>query len=367
MQRAAEKKGFSAFSKAISTLAASAIVAALCALEPATMSGAQAAPAKEKSKTKRSSKSKQKPDEKTAEQLEALTQGIASVTAGQAQEGVKLLTTAIDSGKLKINEAARALYYRGKAYRMLDQPALAIADLTSALWKPGALDGDERKSAIAEREAAYRGGGHERQSVAAAAEPLPTTPPAPQPPPERTVVASTPAPPAVEQTKPTKWTTQVNPTPQPAPASGGSFLTALFGGSTASSTSAAPAPAPAPPTQSPNTTSSWSTSSTTSRPAPRAAPTQVAAHPTDQATGSLQVRVAAVRSMADAEAVVRKLAQRHGDLLGSRKPSIDKGAVGNMGTMYQVKIGPYRSAQDTQQLCGKLIADGLDCLLLSAN
>lgn len=367
MRRAAEKHGFSAFSKATCTLAVFALVACLCPLDTAVVSGALAAPAKEKSKAKRSSKSKQKTDENAAEQLEALTKGIAAVTAGQAQDGVKLLTTAIDSGKLKIKETARALYFRGKAYRMLDQPALAIADLTSALWKPGALDGDERKSAIAEREAAYRGGGHERQSVAAAAEPLPTTPPAPAPQPEKPVaVSNPPPPPAIQQTKPTKWTTQVSPTQQPAPSTGGSFLTALFGGSSASSP---PAQTPVASTSQPatGTTSSWSTTPRTSTSAPRATTTQVAAHASDQATGSLQVRVAAVRSMSDAEAVVRKLAQRHGNLLGSRKPSIDKGVVGNMGTMYQVKIGPYRTAQETQQLCGKLIADGLDCLVLSAN
>ena len=57
-----------------------------------------------------------------------------------------------------------------------------------------------------------------------------------------------------------------------------------------------------------------------------------------------------------------------GELAGvfeARRASIDQTVVGNMGTMYRVRVGPYASAHEGQAVCGRLKGSGLDCLVVS--
>ena len=54
---------------------------------------------------------------------------------------------------------AKALLYRGIAYRQQKKPAQAIADLTSALWLKGGLGGDDRTDAMRQRASAYQEAG----------------------------------------------------------------------------------------------------------------------------------------------------------------------------------------------------------------
>ena len=54
---------------------------------------------------------------------------------------------------------AKALLYRGMAYRQQQKPAQAISDITSALWLKGGLSPTDRTSALQQRAAAYQEAG----------------------------------------------------------------------------------------------------------------------------------------------------------------------------------------------------------------
>lgn len=112
--------------------------------------------------------------------------------------------------------------------------------------------------------------------------------------------------------------------------------------------------------------SSWSTTPTAGG-AQRGEPTEAPQQAVRAPSGGLRIKVASVRSKADAETIARQIQQRHTGLLGARHPSIEQAVLGNMGTMYQVNVGPYRTPQETQRLCSKLLEDGLDCLVLGGN
>jgi cell division septation protein DedD len=89
--------------------------------------------------------------------------------------------------------------------------------------------------------------------------------------------------------------------------------------------------------------------------------------PTDRISspsGKYRLQVAAVRSRSEAEALAGLLVGRHGDQLGGRHPEVDESVIGSMGTFYRVRLGPYASAQEPEQLCAALRSDGFDCLVL---
>ena len=72
-----------------------------------------------------------------------------------------------------------------------------------------------------------------------------------------------------------------------------------------------------------------------------------------------------MRSSDEALGVASRLQERHGRSLGGRSPTVDQTVVGNMGTIYRVKVGPYASAAEPRALCEKLKADGMDCLIVT--
>lgn len=94
----------------------------------------------------------------------AFNAGKKAYEAGRYEPAVQALSAALQQGLPK-PEMAKAFYYRGMAYRKLSKPALAIADLTSAIWLKGGLAERERAEAMAAREAAYREAGIGEKSV----------------------------------------------------------------------------------------------------------------------------------------------------------------------------------------------------------
>ena len=50
--------------------------------------------------------------------------------------------------------------------------------------------------------------------------------------------------------------------------------------------------------------------------------------------------------------------------LEGRKPEIQEAVIGSMGTFYRVRLGPYASPEQSQQICGSLRATGFDCLVV---
>lgn len=330
----------------------------------------------------------QKPDPAAAER--AMDAGIKDYEAGKYDAAVQTLSSAMQGGALPGTRVARALYFRGSAYRKLGKPAQAISDLTSALWLKGGLSETERSDALAQRDAAYKEAGIE--SAPAVASSVGKAPPA-------VSNAATAAPQASAIAAPAQPASQqvaaIAPSPPAASAEGSSGITGFFGGLFGGS-SGAPPPASAgaaattttgtisPPPE--PVASSWSSTtqaSTGVRPTPTA-PAVQAATPTKSATklaaaspaavapapavasGRFRLQVAAVRSREEADKVLTRLKKEFAKKMGGREALVDEAVIGNMGTFYRVRIGPYASANEPRQLCITLRASaGFDCLVVT--
>jgi tetratricopeptide (TPR) repeat protein len=82
-------------------------------------------------------------------------------------------------------------------------------------------------------------------------------------------------------------------------------------------------------------------------------------------SGKFRLQVAAVRSRSEADALAASLVAKHGGELGARQPEVTEAVLGNMGTFYRVRVGPYADAKEPQQLCGGLRSSGFDCLVVT--
>ncbi len=210
------------------------------------------------------------------------------------------------------------------------------------------------------------------------------TPPPAEPPPTRTANAS-----------PGSWSTSVADESQPASSSGGNVVSRWWGSLRESSpdtpaptqapaaapapTQAAPAPKPAAP-PSAAASSSWSTSTETEQAAsagggesksrwsrmfgrtaeadPTAQPA-VAAAPS--AGGAYRLQLATSRSEAEAQALWKKVSQSQG--LGGVSPQIERVDIGNFGTFYSLRIGPFPDKAESLKVCNALKRSGIDCSL----
>jgi SPOR domain len=264
--------------------------------------------------------------------------------AGKTDQAVATLTTAISGGSLPPAVMARALYLRGSAYRKQTKPALAISDLTSALWLKGGLNEVDKADATAQRNAAYAEAGVGSTSPTTEAEAAAR---------KRRDVGTPSA--------------ALNAGPAQSGSASGGFFKGLFGGGTASSTPAeppqtsravAPAPIPAPiPLQAATTP-------------PPSAPVRIAAATVPAAAkaaapagnGRYHTRIALVRTKAEADAVVSKLKTQYATAISGKTPSVSETAFGNMGAFFQVRVGPFAAADDAQALCAQLKGSGLDCV-----
>jgi hypothetical protein len=302
--------------------------------------------------------------------------------SGKAEQAVQLLTSTLSSGNLPSAIMAKALLYRGIAYRQQKKPAQAIADFTSALWLKGGLSDADRADGLRQRAAAYQEAGlsegGEMQPAAAPKEGRAR---------ERTVSG----------TNATGWGAGTTTSPPPPPAlaqeqasspssSGGGwdlisslFSGSGFGGGSAQASSPAPEPAPAShppntlailngeqpaterraPTPRPPQTSGWSQQTEVRNSRPAAVETASIGKP----SGHFHIQIAAVRTPTEAKALASKIKREHAALLASREPEIDETVMGNMGAFYRVRIGPFATQQETHGVCAKLKASGLDCLV----
>jgi hypothetical protein len=100
-----------------------------------------------------------------------------------------------------------------------------------------------------------------------------------------------------------------------------------------------------------------------SGPAPPAAPPPAAAPPAAaKPAGKYRVQLAAVRTREEAKALAAKAQRDHAAVLASREPEIDQAVLGNMGSFYRLRFGPYATVQETQAVCAKLKGSGFDCM-----
>ena len=357
--------------------------------------------------------SAQKDDKAASTVQKMLDTGVTAYNAGKIDQAIRAFDTAIGNGSLSSQQMAKALYYRGLSYRKKNKPALAIPDLTSAIWLNGGLTSAEQQEAMASRVAAYRDAGVSDVPEMARTAGLggdafggsgwqtdmsgsPTTTSAPAsspPPPPASAPVSAPQSAAYVPARPPP-PTETTSSSGSSGGVGGFFnsITNMFGGSSSSSsaqptTASVEQPPPAP------ATSGWSQSTeivTASPPAqapaqvpvpvqqpapsePFATQTQVSAvappvverAPPAAATGNYHVQVAAVRSRSEAAALSVRLLSQHGTEFGSRRPVVEETVIGSMGTFYRVSVGPYASEQEPQRLCGSLQTSGFDCLVIS--
>ena len=159
--------------------------------------------------------------------------GMNALAQGRAEVAVGHLTTAIGSGSLPSAQSARALYYRGVAYRRNAKPAQAISDLTNALWIKGGLTDVQRADALQQRSGAYRDAGLPDQGDPQAGGAQTAAKANPKAPPANATPFSAVAPSA----------------PAAAAGSGsggvGNFFSSIFGGGSSAPVQAAPTPAAA--------------------------------------------------------------------------------------------------------------------------
>ncbi len=104
--------------------------------------------------------------------VKAFESGAKAFEAGKTDQAIQSLSTALSQGGLSSQQMAKALYYRGAAYRKQGKAAQAISDLTSAVWLKNGLSDSERAAAMDQRQGAYRDAGLGDNPVPIGAAPL---------------------------------------------------------------------------------------------------------------------------------------------------------------------------------------------------
>lgn len=318
-----------------------------------------------------------------AEAQKALDAAEKSLESGKHDHAIQQLNALLSGSRLQPRMMARALYLRGTAHRKQGKPAQAIADLTSALWLKGGLTDADRTAALAARSEAYREAGlvdlaeadarkaGKSSSTAAVASTTPDRPAATSAPAGSNVAKEAVAKPSVASE-------------QKSSSSGGGFFANLFGGQSAATGTTGSAKAEGGSKSDPQGTSqprqvsvgeAWSSTTSATRTSKRdteTAPVKeepalkpAAAKEGAKPEGRYRLQVASVRSRKEAQAVAARLKKDKQALIGAREPEVAETVLGNMGTFYRVRIGPFADATEPQALCPQLRGLGLDCLVVT--
>jgi len=91
--------------------------------------------------------------------LKAYQFGTKAYEAGRMESAIAELTVALSSGGLDSPQLAKALFYRGVAFRKQGKPGQAISDLMSAVWLRDGLSEVERATASDHCKGSYRDAG----------------------------------------------------------------------------------------------------------------------------------------------------------------------------------------------------------------
>jgi hypothetical protein len=352
--------------QAIAAVAAAAL-AVVCA------AGADAQAASKAQKRAAAAKGSKSKKQDPVEAQRAIEAALKQLEAGKADQAVIALSTTLAGGNLPPASMAKALFYRGMAYRQQKKPAQAIADLTSAMWLKGGLSDSDRKDAVRQRAEAYREAGlSETGQPIAPAQPQAAT---------RSASATTGW--GAETTRLPTAPAAARAAPATQPSSGGNFFENFFGGP--------PAPSPPPPPRAPATAAPVAPAPVAAAPVARTAPaparearppqaatsgwssnTQVrSAAPvvtgalTRKAEGKYRIQLGIVRTQGEADALAARVRQEQATLLASRSMEIDQAVVGSMGSFYRVRLGPFSSREETSAACAHLKGTGLDCLVVT--
>ena len=83
------------------------------------------------------------------------------------------------------------------------------------------------------------------------------------------------------------------------------------------------------------------------------------------AVGKYRVQLATVRTQKEALDLAAKAKRTLAGALASREPEIDQAVLGNMGSFYRVRVGPFATVQETQAVCAKASDTGFDCMTVT--
>lgn len=86
---------------------------------------------------------------------------------------------------------------------------------------------------------------------------------------------------------------------------------------------------------------------------------------TASGSGKYRLQVASVRSREEADRLVQNLMSEHAAQLAGAEAHIDEAVIGNMGTFYRVRLGPYANASEPKKLCTTLKPQGFDCQVVT--
>ncbi len=95
-------------------------------------------------------------DNKAGEAAKAFASGTKAFEAGKTDAAVTALSVAITMGGLKNPDLAKAMFYRGVAYRKQKMPAAALSDLNAAVWLREGLSATDKAVAEDHRQALLR-------------------------------------------------------------------------------------------------------------------------------------------------------------------------------------------------------------------
>jgi tetratricopeptide (TPR) repeat protein len=320
-----------------------------------------------------------------------MERAINAYASGDYKQTIALLDAAVESGQ-GADQMPRVLLYRGLAYRKNGQPGMAIADLTNALRRPEGLSDEEHAAAERNRRGASQEAGiDDAESVIVATPPVGTRQ-------ARAVAAAAQvAAPPPKSTAPTE-TAAITERQAPAATS--------WSGATRVARAPPQVPAPTPPTASPakiaaappqaapaNTWVSAAPTKVVAAPlkvtpsppkvAPAAATTQLAvariptAAPAAQPfvtqvtpavivelkPASVSLQLATANSRSEAFALSVRLTSQYGTAFAGRRLRISETALDNQAPVYRLRLGPYASVQQTQDLCSQVRAGGYDCIV----
>jgi cell division septation protein DedD len=328
--------------------------------------------------------------------------GIAYRKLGQPSRAIADLGAAIWLG-LPESDRVKALVHRGLAYQAAGLSKEGEAEIALARKAGGRGEVDqliaegggsaEGAAAVAAFSTEVRPGDQSESSASARAraEPLPNfsttvsggeAAPRSEPAPTRTADAS-----PAQDAAPSSWNTSVD---GGAPKSSGNRVSRWFGSLTDSSDTPAAAPAPtaaaapsapaARPAPAPAAaSSSWTTKTETQEAASGGAsageskgwgrlfnrtaegdpaPAQPAAS-SSSGGGAYRLQLATSRSEEEAKALWKKVSQNQG--LAGTQPEIEKVEIGDFGTFYSLRVGPFPDKAESLKVCNALKRGGVDC------
>ena len=81
--------------------------------------------------------------------------------------------------------------------------------------------------------------------------------------------------------------------------------------------------------------------------------------PAPAASGAYKLQLATSRSEAEAKALWKRVSQSQG--LSGVQPEIERVEIGDFGTFYALRIGPFPDKSESLRVCNALKRSGIDC------